>query len=291
MPRTINEGFLDFLRSLTPTDSESAAATSHRASIEACLKNNFGLLRLFRTGSFGNGTSIAGHSDVDYFASIPTKHLKSSSMATLRLIRDALDTRFPNTGVRIDCPAVKVPFGYLGSESTEIVPADLVKVADDGFHIYDMPNFNDSWMISSPEAHNAYVRKVNTKLGYKVKPLVRFIKAWKFYNNVPMSSFYLEIKTTKYADGESSILYNHDVRKVFRELYDSKLASMQDPLGIAGYIHSSSTQVKIDESFSKVSTALTRANNALEAESKGNIKEAFEWWSLLFGGRFPSYYR
>ena len=51
MPRSINEGFDDFLAKLKATASESDAAKQHRASIEACLKNNFGLKRFARIGS------------------------------------------------------------------------------------------------------------------------------------------------------------------------------------------------------------------------------------------------
>ena len=69
--RTVDQGFRAFLQRLTPTTGESTAAKTHRASIETCLKNNFGMTRFFRTGSFGNGTSISGYSDVDYFAEIP----------------------------------------------------------------------------------------------------------------------------------------------------------------------------------------------------------------------------
>ena len=79
MPRTIDEGFRDFVRNLTPSDFESDAAKRHRASIEQCIRSNFGLLRFWRTGSFGNGTSISGYSDVDYMASIPGKNLKQNS--------------------------------------------------------------------------------------------------------------------------------------------------------------------------------------------------------------------
>ena len=68
MPQTIHEGFRDFLTTLTPRSTESQAAKNHRASIEACLRNNFGLKRFVRIGSFGNGTSISGFSDVDYLA-------------------------------------------------------------------------------------------------------------------------------------------------------------------------------------------------------------------------------
>jgi tRNA nucleotidyltransferase (CCA-adding enzyme) len=106
---------------LTPSTTESQAAKNHRASIESCLKNNFGLKRFVRIGSFGNGTSISGHSDVDYLASLPTNQLTNISTSSLTKVRNALDTRFPNTGVRVNCPAVVVPFGIAKSEATEVV--------------------------------------------------------------------------------------------------------------------------------------------------------------------------
>jgi hypothetical protein len=62
-------------------------------------------------------------------------------------------------------------------------------------------------------------------------------------------------------------------------------------MGISGYISASSTQVKLDEAKSKILTAFVRAEKALEAKSKDNIKEAFYWWNLIYDGNFPSYYR
>lgn|GEM_PF-6159854 len=152
---------------LTPTGGESEAAKRHRTSIEACLKKNFEITRFFRTGSFGNGTSIRGYSDVDYFASIPTKNLKQNSDTTLRVVRDALDARFPNTGVTVRTPAVLVPFGTDASESTEVVPADFITKDKNGYHIYEIADGDGAWMKSSPDAHNAYVANINDKLGKK----------------------------------------------------------------------------------------------------------------------------
>jgi hypothetical protein len=126
MPRTIDQGFRDFLARLTPSGQESSAATSHRASIQACLQNNFGLLRYFRMGSFGNGTSISGHSDVDYLACLPNRVLTLNSASTLVKVRNALDSRFPAAGVQVRTPAVVIPFGSMKSEQTEVVPADDV---------------------------------------------------------------------------------------------------------------------------------------------------------------------
>src|ERR1017187_9703261 len=164
MPRTVAEGFRNFLASLTPSSTESLASTSHRVSIEGCLKNNFVLNRLFRTGSFGNGTSISGYSDVDYFASLGRDDLSASSSYTLTRVRDAIDKRFPNTGVRVNCPAVRAPFGTIASETTEIVPADCVSTAgNQKYLVYDIPDCEGGWVRSSPDAHNDYARSTNNK--------------------------------------------------------------------------------------------------------------------------------
>ena len=172
----------------------------------------------FRTGSFGNGTSISGYSDVDYFAEIPTDNLKENSTITLSQVRKALAKRFPNTGVRVGCPSVVVPFGTDAKESTEVTPADYIKTTEDEHRVYDIPDCSDGWMRSSPDAHNAYVREVNEDLRFKVKPLIRFIKAWKYYRNVPISSFYLELRVAKFAEDESSIIYADDVKGVLSYL-------------------------------------------------------------------------
>jgi len=289
MPRTIDEGFNDFLSQLTPSATESQAAKSHRASIEQCLSSNFGLDRFARIGSFGNGTSISGYSDVDYLACMPRDELSNVSSYSLTKVRNALDERFPNTGVRVNCPAIVVPFGNTASEATEIVIADHLW-NDDDFGIYDIPNCNDGWMRVGPDKHNDYVRQIDNKLSNKVKPLIRFIKAWKYYQNVPISSFYLELRVAKYSQGEGSILYYIDLCRIFRLLYDVALADMQDPMGVSGYIKACKTDSQYETALSKLKTALIRAEKAYEAIQAEKISDAFDCLRLLFNYQFPTYY-
>lgn len=116
------------------------------------------------------------------------------------------------------------------------------------------------------------------------------IKAWKFYKNVPISSFYLELRATQYAAGETTIVYSIDVKNVLSRMWDSRLARLQDPLGISGYIDPCLTDVQLEDARSKLETAVVRADKAREAETKENIKDAFYWWDLLFDGKFPTYY-
>lgn len=291
MTRTVNEGFETFHTWLTPTKTETDAAKKHRASIEACLKTNFGLLRFFRTGSFGNGTSIQGYSDVDYFASIPREKLKQNSSLTLVALQKALDARFPNTGVKIDKPAVVVPFGNDPSEITEIVPADFItKDSFDKYH-YDMPNYSGGWMRSSPDAHKFYVNYYDDSQHFngKLKKLIRFVKAWKYYREAPISSFYLEMFVAKYASTEKSIVYTIDLNVIFDRLLSSQLSPIPDPMNISGNI-SACAQENLQDALTKLTRARDRSKSARNSESSGNISDAFDWWNKVYNDNFPSYY-
>jgi hypothetical protein len=242
----------------------------------------------FRTGSFGHGTSVRGFSDVDYFAVIPNRHLTRNSDYTLRKVWRALDDRFPNTGVGIRTPAVVIPFGEDGSESTDVVPVEYLRT-ENGYRIFDMPDRSGGWMESSPEAHNAYVSYQHERLARKVKPLIRFIKAWKYYKTAPMFSFYLEMYVARYASNETFIKYSEDIKRILKRLSDNQLSAMQDPMGVSGYIYPCVSDAMKRETLSRIGTALSRAEKACEAEDRGNIEDAFYWWDLLFDGAFPAY--
>ncbi|NWF36662.1 nucleotidyltransferase [Mariprofundus sp. KV] len=289
MPRTVDEGFKDFLTKLTPSAIESEAVKKHRASIKACLEASYKMNRFVRIGSFGNGTSIAGYSDVDYLASLPTSQLNQNSTYTLSKVKTTLDTRFPRTGVQVSCPAVAIPFGTKAAEHTEIVPADFVN-EDEYYKIYEIADCSGGWMRVCPDAHNAYSNYANSERGGKAKPLIRFIKAWKYYCNVPISSFYLEMQTAKYALGEDVIVYAIDVKRVLKMLLDSELAMMQDPMGRSGYIVPCKTEAMKQDALSKLQIAVSRAEKALAADSATKTSDAFYWWRLLYNDQFPTYY-
>ncbi len=287
----VDEGFRAFHGTLMPTQGESQAAKSQRASIEAYLVESFESNRFFPTGSFGNGTSIRGHSDRDYFACIPTKNLKRNLFTTLQEVQKALGARFPKRKISLREPAVVVHFGNNPSESTEIVPADFITRDKDGNHIYEIANGDGGWMRSSPDAHNNYVDEVDRKFdgNGEVKRLVRFLKAWKYYCGVPIKSFYLELFVTRYASQKSSITYSKDVRNILACLWNEQLAALKDPKGISGRVPSCSSEAQKVDALSKLGTAFERAEEAREAEKTGEIQDAFRQWNLVFARKFPSY--
>lgn len=147
---------------------------------------------MFRSGSFGHDTGVSGHSDIDYFAVIPSHKLKQNSGSTLRSVKESLQGRFPYTDIHVRSPAVIVPFGSSPSEKHEIVPAEYVETTG-GHRVYDIPDRDDGWMRSSPAAHNKWVTDHHQRLGNKLKPLIRMIKAWNYYRDGGIWSFYLEL--------------------------------------------------------------------------------------------------
>ncbi|EME68725.1 hypothetical protein H261_16902 [Paramagnetospirillum caucaseum] len=170
-----------------------------------------------------------------------------------------------------------------------MVVADYTK-EENGFKIYEIADGNGGWMEVSPDAHNHYVAEVDKKHGGKVKPLIRFIKAWKYYRDVPINSFYLEMRVAKYANGESSIVYDIDVKQILTMLSGNELAAMQDPMGVSGYIYPCKTDAFKQDALSKLKTAATRAEKARVAEANNDTKTAFDSWRLLYNDKFPAYY-
>jgi len=291
MAKTVEEGFDTLIGRLKPLDSEHDKAASHKDSVKTCMENNFGCTSLIETGSFGNGTGVRHYSDTDYFARCPANNFYTDSAYTLRLVKEALQRTFPRTdGIVVKSPAVRIPFGTLASERLEVTPVyyeGLVTTPVGNKYAYHLPNYYSGWMLSSPGAHNEYVNREDKRLGGKLKPLIQLIKAWKFYNNVPIYSFYLELRVTKYAEGEKAIVYDIDVKNIIKFLYDNSLPSIQDPMGISGLIPACKTDVKKQDALSKVSTANTRAQKARDEKDR-DPDMSFYWWNMFFNGKFPA---
>ena len=289
MPRTVNQAFEEFISKLTPTDGENSAATRHRAAINACLKSHFTLLEFYRTGSFGNGTSVRFHSDVDYMAVLGDTDWSRNSNLTLNRVRHKLRLRFPNTGVERACPAVLVPFGSNRKEDTEVTPARRAGVRD-GYPVYRIPNCLGGFMTTSPRMHNDYVGRENDRLAKKLKGLIRIVKSWNFENDARVGSFYLELRSTKEMESENYILYKYDVRSILCKLRDCGLAQMQDPKGVSGYIPACTSVTAKNSALAKVRKAARQAEKALEAEKEGRVRAAILHWRNVFGRKFPTYH-
>ena len=289
MAGTVEQGFTVLLGWITPSEAERAKAASHRASIYGKLDDKFGLYRMFESGSFKHGTGVSGYSDVDYFVSLKSDRPDLSS-STLTAVQDALKARFPNTYVHVSRPAVVLDFGQ-GYERVEVIPAYAKGKLADGNMKFRIPGVREEWMESTPETHLDYVSSCNAKNGVKggAKQLARLAKAWKYYRDVPISSFYLEVRAAAYMATQSAIIYPLDLSYFLNSLQRSELAAMNDPIGSTGRIQPCSSDATLTIARSRLDTAVTRASKAVLFNNDGKTAAAFEQWDLLFNGRFPAY--
>lgn len=287
MARTVSQGFEVFMSNLTPLASQQAAAASHRASIEKSLRSALEVSTFWETGSFHHGTGVRGHADVDLLVSLKKK--PNSSDTALRWVRDALQDSFPFTTVRTSRPAIVVEFAG-GAETVEIIPGYLARGVDVNNFAYDIPAADSGWMDTAPRAHLNYVNECNNRDGVKgaAKKLARLAKAWKYYNNVPMSSFYLEMRAAQYITTQSSYIAVWDICGLLEDLNSHQLAAMNDPKGFSGRFHPCSSEVKKADALSKLNTGSSRARKALNAYNADDPAMAFQYLNLLFGGNFPS---
>jgi hypothetical protein len=275
---------------LCPRKRESRLVGRHRVSIRRCLRNEFALLRFNQCGSFGNGTSIYQYSDTDYLAWLPSHKVHNNSRTMLRQVCAALKRSFPRTKITTTSPAIRVPFGSLPSQTTEVVPARHCQRLKTGQDIYEIANGQGGWMRTSPQIHNAYVEACDRILHKRLKPLICFLKAWKYYNHVPISSFYLELCAASYMKGKTKVVFDRDLAGFFAHLHKN-LRPLRDPTGISGLIEPfpPTSSAKKRAVTSKVASAATRSANALDAAKRGKAAESFAWWDKVFAGKFPAY--
>ncbi|NNN02852.1 MAG: nucleotidyltransferase [Acidimicrobiaceae bacterium] len=289
MARTVAQALEKFLEDLVPLPSQRDAAAQHRASVETSLKNGLSVSRFRDIGSFGHGTGIRGHHDVDLLVSISNDSKPATSATTLEQVKKVLSASFPSTTVRVSRPSVVVEFNG-GAEKWEVTPG-FIKSAKDAPVLYDIPGVGaGNWMESAPLEHLAYGNEVNgmTEIAGGAKKLARLVKAWKYYNNVPISSFYLEMRSAKYLSTEKFFEPLEDICRLLEQLVKLELADMNDPKGIASRFAACSSVPNHDDALSKAKTGASRARKALDAKKAGNEVLAFQYLDLLFNGKFPA---
>ena len=223
MSATASSMLESLIRSMTPNEAARSDAAKHRKEIEEWLKTDLGILRMRETGSWHHGTALDGFSDVDYFVSMRDS-CPSSSTTALEDLCASLSRGVPGAYVSIDRPAVRLRYFEDGPD-VEITPA-YIRETDD----YDIPDPGSTgWIRSNPAVHLEYVDRAQQETGGRAKGLIRLVKTWKSCNNLPLSSFYLEMRTAQYALNNKPIIYDWDLRDFFKSLANSGLREMNDP--------------------------------------------------------------
>jgi hypothetical protein len=287
---TVAERFNKFLSSIQLTSAQIQDAQTKYNGVCKKLHDYYyvssynGSTKLL-VGSYGKKTAIAPPTDIDVLFIMPCEEFDRYNSNTgngqsqlLQDIKNILLEKYPDTYMRGDGQVVMVNFV---SYNVEVIPGFLLENGN-----YYIPNthFGGSWKEASPKSEMESLTNSNKRSNGNTIKLIKMIKAWKYYCNVPIKSLVIELRAINFLKkweyyAESSTYYDWMIRDFLRKLLE--------------YINGSCKIPGIDEEISygdiwesKAKSALNRAEKACEFELKEDYISATQEWKKIFGDRF-----
>ncbi len=161
--------------------------------------------------------------------------------------------------------------------------AAMVKYSTGG---YGIPDGSGGWLTTDPIKHEDYLDEQNSKLAGDLKKIVRFAKQWNKAHSSRLASFHLEIMVAR----TFGTLGNNS-REALRLFFDynHNNLSVQDPAGYSGDLSNYLTWWAKPDVNDSLKAARKHADKALEAEERGDHREAIRQWGIILGSSFPTY--
>lgn len=297
MPRTVYDGIQEYLSRLEPSPTEFDTRRSHKKTVEQALAAEFtSFNEVLIIGSHTRSTAVHIWSDVDYFGKLGIDDVtrggaRVSSTTTLNRAKAALEARVQQTDIWIDGPAVVVGFGQ-GADAVDVVPGVWVGTTPTSpqYPVYDIPDGEGGWRRTSPQRHAKFLRDEDERAGGKLSRTIKLLKAWKYARSpqVPVLGFHLELLIASEGVCVGPKSYQNCLNDSFRLLRDRAGAALNDPLGISGRIVAAYTEAQRQALTEAARYAADKSDRAIEAEVAGRIGEAFDYWNMVFNGKFPS---
>jgi len=287
---TVAERFNKFLSNIQLTSAQIQDAQTKYNGVCKKLHDHYydfsydGSTKLL-VGSYGKNTAIAPPTDIDILFIMPYEEFDrydsysgNGQSQLLQDIKNILLEKYPDTSMRGDGQVVMVNFV---SYNVEVIPGFLLK--NGNYYIPDTHS-GGGWKETSPKSEMENLTSSNKRSNGNTIKLIKMIKAWKYYCNVPIKSLVIELRAVnflkkwKYYD-KSSTYYDWMIRDFLRELLEYVNGSCRIP-GIDEKIYYG------DEWESKARSALNRAEKACEFELKKDYISATQEWKKIFGDRF-----
>lgn len=284
------QGIDQHLRRMAPTDQHRAEVRRYRQRIHDALSRDLRLMAFYQSGSFQHGTAVMPYSDVDYIARIHFEDRPSSSTTILNQMYNILRTEFSGEtwDIHVDRPAVRLRFNALMTDY-EVTPGYLLSGSDDDDRVIQIPAAGGGWREAAPQAHNKFVSTTDTKHAGDVREIARLLKAWKYQCDVPISSFYLEMRCAEFGKNNESIWALTALRSIVASMLNSDLAAMNDPTKLVSRISPCSGEPNRLSSMSKLRALKTNLDSAI---SLYFADEATRWslnqsLQAIWGSDFP----
>jgi len=237
-------------------------------------------------GSYGKNTEIRPPNDIDIMFVLPPAEynrynnlLGNKQSQLLQDVKQILLKTYSTTKMRADGQVIVVPFT---SYAVEVAPAFLLT---SGQYCICDTSLGGKWKTVDPKAESSALVASNKRSSGKTIHLIKMAKVWKYYCNVPLKSFAIELLSIdflaswQYYD-KTTVYYDWMIRDFFKYIV-SKANS---------YIMTPCTYEIIwlgEEWKSRADTALARAEKACEYETEKNELLASYEWKKIFGDDFP----
>jgi hypothetical protein len=206
-------------------------------------------------------------------------YVGNGQSALLQAIRQILRTRYPRTDISGDGQVVVVPFQ--SGHSVEVLPAWKLSSGK-----YRTPNTHNggSWHDADHDAEEVFVGEADSQFNGNARDLIKMMKSWQAYCNVPIKSLALELRSVEFVKswqyrGNGTTYYDWMVRDFLVELLK--------------YVGSWHVVPGTDDKFnygtgweSRAETALARAQKACGYEGQDFHYLATEEWEKIFGTNF-----
>lgn len=288
--------FNRFLAEIELTRSQKEEASRRYGFLKSNLLNGFPGSKIYLSGSYDKNTAIKPPSDLDIMLVLPADVLQRFSglkyllgprngpSELLQEVKRKLDSYYPVTALRADGQVVSLPF--VNSFSVEVLPCFEIP-GSRKFKIADS-NGGGSWKEVDPIGEAQAIVNSNKLTNGNTIRLIKMIKCWRNFCDVPLKSFYIEILVCEFLAGyafkdESLAYFDNLTKEFFRFLYNKTINLF------GTYISHPSTEelISIGSAWrSKADSAYERAHKAIEYEVKGNARAANNEWQKIFGPYF-----
>lgn len=136
--------------------------------------------------------------------------------------------------------------------------------------------------------HRRYVDEQDRRAEASARPLIRLVKAWKHFNNVPISSFYLELVSAHYVAQQSPIMYGHALGDLFTGFLQGQLAPFTDPTGVCGAVLPVRHVFDQAVAMQAVAQAAALIEEARAAARANRLEHSMRLWERLYNGGFAA---
>jgi hypothetical protein len=246
----------------------------------------------FLIGSWAKGTRVRPPRDVDLYFLLPVDVYKrfeqyapgvNKQSALLQEVKSKLLGTNPTSSIKGDGPVVLAAFT---SYSVEVVPAFRYNNAERSFYVCDTKN-GGSYKLTMPLHEVDAIDAADKRNSGNVRPLVRMLKAWQAWCNVPIKSFHLELLAIEFLDQSpwrNNGYFYYDW--IVRDFFSFMVSRANTVLVTPGTIE----LVWLGDAWkSRAETAYLRAAKACEYETVNDMANAGDEWQKIFGTEIPKW--